>query len=151
MHAKVDRDVQHLRAFRKIHAQEENVAPAAVGQVHAHGRGFAQDGVSAVDGGAPAEFGADAQRLVGGMAHAEHPLVAAHRAHAAAHLVGERLEAEPMIGGGQGAAQAVAGPMLLLRLQEDFDGFFETAMQQVFVAFEGNQARARSSRAWSGR
>ena len=31
MHAQVNGDVQHPRAFGKIHAQEENVAPAASG------------------------------------------------------------------------------------------------------------------------
>ena len=28
------------------------------------------------------------------MAHAEHPLIAAHRSHAAAHLIGQRLKSE---------------------------------------------------------
>ena len=43
-HGEIDGDVQHARAFGEIHAEEEDVAPAAVGQVHADGRGLAQDG-----------------------------------------------------------------------------------------------------------
>ena len=50
----VDGDVEHARAFGEIHAEEENVAPAAVGEVHAHGRGFAQDGKQRIAAGAPA-------------------------------------------------------------------------------------------------
>ena len=42
-HGQIDGDVEHARAFGEIHAEEEDVAPAAVGQVHADGRGFAQD------------------------------------------------------------------------------------------------------------
>ena len=48
MHAEVDRDVQHLRALGIIHAEKENVAPAAMRQVHAHRGAFAQDRVGAV-------------------------------------------------------------------------------------------------------
>ena len=43
-HGKVDGDVQHARPFREIHAQEENIAPPAVAQVHTHRRGLTQDG-----------------------------------------------------------------------------------------------------------
>ena len=39
----IDRDVQDPRALGKVHAEEEDVAPAAVRQVHADGRGLAQD------------------------------------------------------------------------------------------------------------
>ena len=49
------------------------------------------------------KLGAQAQRVVGGVAGAEHPLVAAHGAHGAAHLVGERLEAEAAVSGGERA------------------------------------------------
>ena len=48
MHAQVDGDVQHPRAFGEIHAQKEDVAPAAVGQVHAHWRGLSQQGEKTV-------------------------------------------------------------------------------------------------------
>ena len=137
-HAQVDGDIQHARAFGIIHAQEKNVAPAAVRQVHADRRGFAQDGEQAVRSGCE-QFGPEAQRMVGRMAHAEHPLIAAHRAHAAAHLVGQRLKAEPVIGGGQRAGNGRAGAVGGLRRQEDFDRFFKPALQQVLVAAERNQ------------
>jgi hypothetical protein len=42
--AQIHRDVQHPRAFGKVHAQEENVAPGAVRQIHAHRRPLPQDG-----------------------------------------------------------------------------------------------------------
>ena len=51
------------------------------------------------------QFGANAQRIVGRMAGAEHPLVAAHRAHAAAHLVGQGLEPKRAVAGGQRAGK----------------------------------------------
>ena len=41
-----------------------------------------------------------------GMPDAEHPLVAAHRADAAAHLVGQGLKPQLVIGGGQGAGRS---------------------------------------------
>ena len=75
--------------------EEEDVAPRAVREVHAHRRALAQDRESVPSRRALQQLAADAQRLIGGMADAEHPLVAAHRAHAAAHLIGERLESEP--------------------------------------------------------
>ena len=59
----------------------------------------------------PEQLGAEAQRIIGRMAGAEHPLVAAHGAHAAAHLVGQRLEAERAVGGGQRAGDRGARPM----------------------------------------
>jgi len=74
------------------------------------------------------------------MADAKHPLVAAHRAHAAPHLVGQCLEAQPVIGRSQRAGDAVArlasGD---LRLQEDINRFFKAPLQEVGVSFEGDQ------------
>ena len=35
---------EHARAFGVIHAQEKDVAPATVAEVHAHGCGFVEDG-----------------------------------------------------------------------------------------------------------
>ena len=86
------------------------------------------------------QFGAEAQRIIGGMAGAEHPLIAAHGAHAAAHLSGEGLEAEAVIGGGQRAGDGGAGAVGGLRREEDLDGFFEAALQQVIVAAKGMRA-----------
>ena len=42
VHRQVDRDVEDARAFGEVHPQEEDVAPAAVREVHAHGRGFVE-------------------------------------------------------------------------------------------------------------
>ena len=83
------------------------------------------------------------------MAGAEHPLVAADGAHAAADLVGERLEAQAAVGGGQGAGDGGARPVGGLRGEEDVDGLFEAALQQVGIAGEGNR-RSRSGRGSRG-
>src|SRR5206468_11362380 len=96
----------HLGALGVVHAEEKDVAPAAVREVHAHGRTLSKNRVTAV-AARPEKLGPKAQRLVGGMAHAEHPLVAADRAHAAAHLIGQRLEGQPMIRRGEGAAERI--------------------------------------------
>ena len=138
-HAQVDRDVEDARAFGIVHAQEEDVAPGAVAEVHAHRRRFLEDRERIGDRGARQQFRAHAQRLVGRMADAEHPLVAAHRAHAAPHLVGQGLEGQPVIGLGQRAGEALAGPVLRLLAQEDVDGFLEAAQEQVAVALVGHQ------------
>ena len=86
VHAEIDGDIQHARPFREIHPQEKNVAPAAVRQVHAHRRALAQDWERAVGAGLE-QLAAQAQRLIGRMAHAEHPLVAAHGTDATADLI----------------------------------------------------------------
>ena len=102
--------------------------------------------------GSPAarqQFGADAQRIIGGMADAEHPLVAAHRAHAAAHLVGQGLEAQRRDSRRPARWRwRRSAPSRGLRGQEDVDGLFEAALQQVGVAGEGNRrARVRAEAA----
>ena len=73
------------------------------------------------------------------MAHAEHPLVATHGAHTASHLVGQGLEGETLIGGGQRAGDAVVTAVFALRLEEDVDRLLESALQQVFVALERDE------------
>ena len=93
-------------------------------------------GIAAVAGALAEQFRAEAQRVVGGMAHAEHPLVAAHRAHAAADLVGQRLERQPVIGCRQRAGDGVAGAFGLLHGQEMIDRFLEPALEQMLVTFE---------------
>jgi len=85
------------------------------------------------------EFGPKAQGLVGGVAHAEHPLVAADRADAAADLVGEGLEGQAVIGRRQGAGDGVAGASGLLHGQEMVDGFFKPPAEEVFVAGERDE------------
>ena len=64
----VDRDIEDPRAFGIVHAEEEDVAPGAVGQVHADGRGFLEDGKTPVAGEAMPQFRAYAQGLVVRMA-----------------------------------------------------------------------------------
>ena len=99
-------------------------------------------GKGASSAGARQQLRPDAQRLVGRVADAEHPLVAAHRAHAAPHLVGQGLEAQAVIGLGQRAGDRLARPLRCLRLQEDVDGLLEAALQQVGVAVERDEAPA---------
>ena len=90
--------------------------------------------------GAPVQkFAPQVQRVIGGMPGAEHPLVAAHAAHAAAHLVCQRLEGERFVTGGERTGDGGARAPLDLRRQEDIDGLFEAALQQVRVSREGNR------------
>src|SRR5258707_74218 len=79
-HGEIDRDVQDTRAFGEIHSQEKDVAPRAVRQIHANRSPLEENGHRPIGCGLE-QLAADAQRLVGWMADAEHPLVAAHRAH----------------------------------------------------------------------
>ena len=109
-------------------------------EVHAHRRALAQDRVGAVARSRCEQFRPEAQRVVGRVPHAEHPLVAAHRAHAAAHLVGQRLKRQPVIGRRQRAGDGVAGAFGLLHREEVVDGLLEPALQQVLVAFERDQS-----------
>ncbi len=74
----------------------------------------------------------------------EHPLIAAHGADAAAHLVGESLKAEAAIGRGQRAGDGGAGSVAPAR-QENVDGFFEAALQKVDVAARRESAAAASA------
>ena len=43
VHTEVDGDIQHPRALGEIHPQEEDVAPPAMGEVHAHRRELPQE------------------------------------------------------------------------------------------------------------
>ena len=138
MHAEINRDIQHARAFGEIHAEEKDVAPRTVRQVHAHGRAFAENRIRAVRRTLE-QLGANAQRLIARVPHAEHPLVAAHGAHAAAHLIGEGLEREPVIRRRQRAGDGVARAVALLQREEFINRLLEAALQQMLVALEGNQ------------
>ena len=97
-------------------------------QVHADRGAFAQDRIEPAGGVADEEFLAQAQRLVGRVAHAEHPLVAADAADAAADLVGQGLEGELLVGGGEGAGDRVAGAGLALLLEEKVDRLLEAPL-----------------------
>ena len=143
VNTEVNGHVEHARAFGEIHAQEKNVAPARVAQIHAHRREFAQHGIQAVL--APVQqFRPHAQRMILGMAHAEHPLVAAHGAHAAAHLVRERLEADALIHRGQRAGNRVARAGDFLNGKKLFQRLLKPALEQMLKALEGNHpVRAR--------
>jgi hypothetical protein len=77
VHGEIDRNVEHFGALGIVHAEEEDITPAAMREVHADRGALAQDGIKSARGIAPKKFRADAQRLVGRVAHAEHPLVAA--------------------------------------------------------------------------
>ena len=82
---KIDGDVDDPRALRKVHTEEEDVAPAAVREVHPDGCGLAQDRESRIAG---KKLGTKAERIVECVAGPEHPLVPAHAAHAATNLIG---------------------------------------------------------------
>ncbi len=143
MYPQVNGDVEHLGALGEIHAQEEDVAPAAVREVHAHRGAFAQNRVGAVARVGPQQLRPDAQRVIGRVPHAEHPLIAAHRADAAADLVGQRLKRQPVVSRRQGARDGVAGAFRLLHRQEMINGLLEPALEQVLVAFEGDESSVK--------
>ena len=146
MHGQVDGDVEDFGAFGVIHAQEEDVAPGGVREVHAHGGFLGEDGEGA--GRILAQqLAADAQGLIGGVADAEHPLVAADAADAAPHLVGERLKAQVFVCRGQCAGELIAGSVLRLRSQEGFNGLFKPAVEVVLVARIRNAAAGRGRHA----
>ena len=83
---------------------------------------------------------ADAQRMIAGMAHAEHPLIAPHGAHTSAHLIRQRLKTEALVRRGQRAADAVTGAFDRLMREEIVDGLAEPAIQQMQVAGKRNRA-----------
>ena len=138
-HGQVDRDIENASAFGEIHPQKENVAPSTVSQIHADRRSLVQDGEQRRTRAGIQKFGAQAQRVVGGMPGAEHPLIAANGAHAAAHLVGQSLKREPVVAGGEGAGDSRAGPLFGLRGQEDVDGLLKAALQQVGISGERDE------------
>src|SRR5438876_12202959 len=106
MHRQIDGNIEHFGPFRVIHAQKKNVAPTAMRQVHAHWRGLAENRVRAILQTATSQFRAKAERLIGRVAHAKHPLIAPNRAHAATDLIGEGLKAETMVSCAQPAGES---------------------------------------------
>src|SRR5439155_5476132 len=74
------------------------------------------------------------------MSHAKHPLIAAHRPHAAPHLIRQRLKPEPMIRRGQGTRNRILGALLLLRMYKDLNRLLKSALQQMRVALEWDVA-----------
>ena len=87
------------------------------------------------------ELGTDAEGMVGGVAHAEHPLVPANGADRFADLVGKSLEGELVVGGGEGRGDAIRRALLVLDGEEGVDGFFKLATEEVLISFEGDRAR----------
>ena len=85
------------------------------------------------------------------MADAEHPLVAAHRAHAAPDLIGQGLEAQAVIGFGQRTGDGVRGAVCRLHGEKAVDGLFKAALEEVGVAVVRNQACASAYPALAGR
>ncbi len=85
--SKVDGDVDDASTLGEVHAEEEDVGPGGVGEVHADGGLFAEDGEDLLVGGL-SDFGSNAKGVIGGVAHAEHPLVTANGADGSADLVG---------------------------------------------------------------
>lgn len=136
--AEIDGDIEDLGALGEVHAEEEDVAPAAVGEVHPDGGFLAEDGEGAVGTG-DEEIRVKAEGLIGGVADAEHPLVAADGTDAATDLVAEGLKGEALVGGGEGGREAVAGALAGLGGEEGVDGFLEAALEEVFVTAERDE------------
>ena len=148
-HAQVDGNVEHTRAFGEIHSQEEDVAPAAMAQVHTYRSSLSQDRKEMVGGLALQKFGVNAQGCVLGMGSAKHPLVAPNGAHAAAHLVGKSLKTERPIACRERAREGGARSRSGLGGEENVQSFLEPSLQQIGVAGKRNQ-RKRSPALPSG-
>ena len=143
----IDRDVEDARTLGKIHAEEEDVAPSAVRKVHADGRGLSQDGEDRI---AQKELGTQAQGIVVRVPGSKHPLVAAHTSDAAADLIGEGLEAERAVAGGQRTGDGGAGAMLSFGGEKDLNGFLKAAFEQVFKTGKWDErGRGRCRKAWN--
>jgi len=72
------------------------------------------------------------------MARAEHPLVAAHRAHAAAHLVGQGLEAQRPVARASALGDGGARPVGGLSRQENVDGSSKRRFKRLTLTRKGN-------------
>src|SRR5262245_57381709 len=81
------------------------------------------------------------------MPHAEHPLVAAHGADAAADLIRECLERKPMICRSECGRERVARPVRFLRGLKKFDRILEPPRKQMLVTVERDDAALPESRA----
>ena len=110
--AQVDRDVQDPGAFGIVHAQEEDVRPAAVREVQPHRRALDQDREERVVGLALEQPGMDPQRMLVHAADPEHPAVALAAPDRPADLVGQGLEGDLLVGLRQRAADRAVGPVV---------------------------------------
>ncbi len=110
VHSQVDRDVQDPRAFGKIHPQEEDVGPSAVREVQPHRRPLDQDRKQRPVRLAQQEPRMDPQRMFFGTADPKHPAVSLAASHRPAHLVGQRLKRDLLVGPRQRAGDVPFGP-----------------------------------------
>ena len=133
-HGQINRRIDDLRTFRVIHTEEEDVAPATVRKIHAHGRTFAQDRITvgAFDDGQ--QLGTDSQRYISRMPGTKHPLVAADCAHASAHLIRQRLKRQPMIGFPKCAGERNGWAISQQTRQKDVNSFRISAVEHVLIA-----------------
>ena len=119
-----------------------------MGEIHPHRREFSENGIGALWGSLQ-EFWPQSQWLIGGMAHAEHPLIASHGSHTASHLIGEGLESQSVVGGRQGRGDAIGGTLRLKLSEKAVDGLFEAAVEQMFEAGKRDQTcMARGAEFW---
>ncbi len=131
VYAQVNRDVQNARALGIVHAQKKDIRPAAVAEIKADRRCLCQDGIEPFAGFETHHLGVDAQGMVHGVSHAEHPLVAPACAHAASHLVAQRLKGQVMIGFGQCAEERARRPVPFDGVEKAVNGFLEAAFEQI--------------------
>ena len=80
------------------------------------------------------------------MAEAEDPRVAPRGPHSVPHLVGEGLETERMVGGGERAGQGLVGALRVLRAEKPADRLLETPLQHAGETIIGHAAGAREIR-----
>ena len=139
-HGQIDRRINHLRAFGEIHAEEKDIAPAAVRKVHADGRAFAKNRIAAGGRRELQKFRANSQRNVGRMARPEHPLVPSHGSDAATNLIGQSLKRKPMIRFSQRAGERDRGAFLLQLRQKYVESFRVAAVEHMLIAHVRNSA-----------
>ena len=94
----INRRIDHLGPFGIVHAQEKDIAPAAVRKIHADRRPLAQDRITVRLRIDPQQLRANLQRKIGRMSGAEHPLITSDRTNTATDLVCQSLERQPVIG-----------------------------------------------------
>ncbi len=143
MHAEIDGDIEHARALGKIHAEEKDVAPRAVREIHAHRRALAQDRVRAVRSrGAAARarkrsgwsFGCPMRNI-----HWLPRTVRTLRRTWSASV----WKAEPVIRGGERAAQRGARAFGFLRGEKDVDRLFKAPREELLVAVKRDVSARR--------
>ena len=130
-HAQVNRDVEHAGAFR------ENPCPERRCRSNRCGSGpcapaWLRAGWERVDSRRRAVSSSGRMRrgASSGMGGAEHPLIAAHRAHTAPHLVGQSLKTQRAIARGQRAGNGGARTLRGLGRQERYQSLPRTGASE---------------------